>query len=575
MRSSRWLLVLAVLSAVLLQLVDASKVLFERTRVPAEWLSIRRASPSALVHFTIGLRGATVEDMEEAFWSISTPTSEHYLQLLSREEIDARFGPSPQYRSDVSAWLSMNGVAPSEMRHVSSAIEVDTRVEVAERLFATEMRVFQHGASGKQVVKAWGKAELPNHIHRMVELVTGLSSFPLRRRSSIKRSKSAATSAFSVSEVFIPQTLRNIYQIRAQQANSSKVQQGLIEFDYQSFNNNDTAVFANLVGYNSSNATLHLIRDDRILGPNNPRDTRPEGAIDVQWLSSTNLEAQTWFWMEPNENWMYEYALHALNSTVTLDVVSISFAEWEGVQCSMDQTVCDLLDIDSQQYTAVVDALLMKLGMRGTSIMVASGDDGAHSDMDELCQAPQLQPEYPASSPYVTSVGATMLVDVTFSDFGGLDVCNPARQFQCIETGREVAVAHLGAGFASGGGFSNATKATRPAYQDSVVQAYLDSGVDLPPPSYYNGKGRAQPDVAAVGSLGLIYMSISGTMLEGGTSMSSPIFAGVASLLVEIAINKTGKPLGFLNPLLSAQRTRAHSPRLRRHLQLSNSCTMH
>ena len=550
------LIALAVVSVVLLQLVDARHVLFERTRVPGDWLVLRRALSSEPVHFTIGLRSATVDEMAATFWSISTPTSDSYLQLLTREQIEQRFGAKPEHRTSVQQWLAANGVKDSEMRHVSSAIEVDTRVEVVERLFATDMRVFQHRQSGQQVVKAWGSAELPDDIHPVVELVTGLSSFPVPRRSPIRRSQhSFVTSTSSASDVFIPQTLRNVYAIRPQQSNSSEVRQGLIEFDYQSFNNNDTVTFANLVGYNSSNATIQLIPDERIVGPNNDTRTRPEGAIDVQWLSSTNLEAQTWFWMEANENWMYEYALHALNSTVTLHVVSISFGEWEGAQCSiMDQAVCDLLDIDNQQYMAVVNALLMKLGMLGTSIVVASGDDGAHSDLDEQCSAIQLQPMYPATSPYVTSVGATMLVDVTFSDFGGLDICDPNRQFHCIESGREVAVSHLGAGFASGGGFSNSTNGTRPAYQDTVVQAYLNSGVDLPPSSYYNAQGRAQPDVAALGNLGIIYdRSEGGIILEGGTSQASPIFAGVASLLIEIALNKTGKPLGFLNPLLSAQ----------------------
>jgi hypothetical protein len=81
------------------------------------------------------------------------------------------------------------------------------------------------------------------------------------------------------------------------------------------------------------------------------------------------------------------------------------------------------------------------------------------------------------------------------------------------------------------------------------VKAYLGSGVALPPASYYNAEGRGEPDVAAVGSMGLMVV-MGSVIVEGGTSMSSPIFAGVASLLNEVALNKTGQPLGFLNPLL-------------------------
>merc|ERR1712217_679615 len=49
----------------------------------------------------------------------------------------------------------------------------------------------------------------------------------------------------------------------------------------------------------------------------------------------------------------------------------------------------------------------------------------------------------------------------------------------------------------------------------------------------------------------LIYMSsMGGWSLVGGTSASSPTFAGVAAYLNDLSYKKTGKPLGFLNPLL-------------------------
>lgn len=49
----------------------------------------------------------------------------------------------------------------------------------------------------------------------------------------------------------------------------------------------------------------------------------------------------------------------------------------------------------------------------------------------------------------------------------------------------------------------------------------------------------------------LIYMqSEGGWSLAGGTSASAPTFAGVVAYLNDISYNKTGKPLGFLNPLL-------------------------
>ena len=547
------LLSLAVL-VLLLQLVEARHVLFERTRSPHEWQPLRRAAPSSPVSFTIGLRGATVDDMAATFWSITDPTSDRYLQLLSRDEIEQRFGASTQHRQLVQQWLSSGGVSNSEIQHVSSSIAVTTRADVAERLFSTEMRLFQHATSGKQVVRAWGKAELPDDVHVAVELVTGLSSFPIPRRSPIKPAIALATR-----EAVIPQTLREIYQIRDQTPGSSEATQGVIEFEGEYFSNDDTLAFATAVGYTSDNTSILPISSSHIVGDNNPSFPGVESTLDVQMISGTNLEAQTWFWIESGNSWLYEYAQHALNTSVVPQVVSISYGFWEGMQCWADAPECELLDITSDQYTAATNALFMKMGMQGTSILVSSGDSGANSRTDELCQAYNLRPEYPASSPYVTTVGATMIINATYG-FTDVPACQKG-QYSCIVSGYEVAVSRSRAGFTSGGGFSNTTGATRPSYQDAVVQAYLDSGVDLPPSSYYNVKGRAEPDVAAVGSVGLLV--VDGTIgVEGGTSMSSPIFAGVASLINEIAITKTGKPLGFLNPLLSVEHltSSSHQP---------------
>ena len=534
------LVALAVL-VVLLQLCEARKVLFERSKVPHGWLALRRAPASSPVRFTVGLRGATVDDMANLFWAVSDPTSEQYLQLLTREQVEQRFGPSAEQRSLVQQWLAEGGVEEAEIKHVSSAIEVRTRAEVAERLFATEMRVFQHASSGKQVAKAWGSAELPSHIHPAVELVTGLSAFPVPRTSLVH------TDAAADYVAVIPQTIRSLYQIRPQQSGSSNATQGVIEFGGEYFSNQDTAAFAAIVGYTSGNATIQPITDEHIVGDNDPSAPGVESTLDVQMLASTNLEAVTWFWVEDFSSWLYEYALHSLNATTVPQVVSISYGLWEGMQCFADAIECELLDIDSDEYTAATNGLFMKMGLSGTAIVVASGDSGANSRTDELCAASNLRPEFPASSPYVTTVGATMIINATYG-FSSVPACGQGR-FQCIESGVEVAVSRSMAGFTAGGGFSNTSGATRPRYQDSVVTAYLQSGVTLPPDSYYNVKGRAEPDVAAVGSLGLISLGGQyGTV--GGTSMSAPIFAGVASLLNELAVSKTGSPLGFLNPLL-------------------------
>merc|ERR1712032_1802263 len=83
------------------------------------------------------------------------------------------------------------------------------------------------------------------------------------------------------------------------------------------------------------------------------------------------------------------------------------------------------------------------------------------------------------------------------------------------------------------------------------ITAYLGSGVDLPPATYFNSSNRAYPDVAAMGNNFAVYLDLyGGWTTVGGTSASSPTFASIVSYFNSLAKNKTGKPLGFMNPML-------------------------
>ena len=56
-------------------------------------------------------------------------------------------------------------------------------------------------------------------------------------------------------------------------------------------------------------------------------------------------------------------------------------------------------------YAKRVDQEFMKAGLRGISILVASGDDGAGCSNNTK----SFVVEWPSSSPYITAVGATTI----------------------------------------------------------------------------------------------------------------------------------------------------------------------
>lgn len=183
----------------------------------------------------------------------------------------------------------------------------------------------------------------------------------------------------------------------------------------------------------------------------------------------------------------------------------------------------------------------VRVPFAGISIIFAAGDDGIGSvDTRAGIKCTQAHPNFPSSSPWVTSVGGTQLA--------------PRRTYDSWTEprGESVCSASTGCVITTGGGFSHLF--TRPAYQDRQVQAYLDRSANgstplVPPNSWFNRDGRGYPDISTISTN---YEIIVGgrTSRTGGTSASAPVVAAMISLWNEKLIAE-GKPqLGFINPWL-------------------------
>merc|ERR1712039_53129 len=275
-----------------------------------------------------------------------------------------------------------------------------------------------------------------------------------------------------------------------------------------------------------------------------------EATLDTQYMMGVSETPEMFFWTTPG--WQYEWANTFYSTKSVPESVSISWGWAESGQCQsgIAQSQCSTLGVDAAGYVARTNVEFQKIGLRGVSLFAASGDSGANGRTDGACTGTVLHASFPGSSPYITAVGATQFTTPEYS----LETNPPAcaalgSTYKCASGGTEEAVSSQVAGFTSGGGFS--TYVAAPSYQTSVVNAYLNSGVELPPSSYYNAPNRGYPDVAAAGNNFAVYLnSYGGWTTVGGTSASSPTFASVASYLNSAAIKKTGKPLGFLNPFL-------------------------
>ena len=177
---------------------------------------------------------------------------------------------------------------------------------------------------------------------------------------------------------------------------------------------------------------------------------------------------------------------------------------------------------DGRPTIAAYEQVFLQGAMQGISFLFSSGDNG-----DELADTGIKQADYPASDPYVTAVGGT-------SDAIG---SHGSLAFQTgWGTHKYVAVADgtvLGAASASCTAPAAARRrcSTSPRYQDGVVAGLgcrqvpdVGDGRATRPPACWSARRRPFPD-------GTYY----GEYRIGGTSLASPLFAGMTALTLQNA----------------------------------------
>ncbi len=200
---------------------------------------------------------------------------------------------------------------------------------------------------------------------------------------------------------------------------------------------------------------------------------------------------------------------------------------------------------EGSAYNEEVDSQFKALNLVGCTFLAASGDTGA-AGVPCGQSSYVFNPGYPATSPYVLAVGATMFTSFSNGRFS-TPFCKSS-SLPCASTGIEVPADVSQYSFSSGGGFS--TYAAQPVWQKSFVSQYLsNSKITLPPAKDFNRNNRAFPDVAAQGWNIIIRLGGQWAGI-GGTSASSPIFAGMLSLLNDYQRQRNKPKLGFVNPLI-------------------------
>ena len=452
----------------------------------------------------------------------------------------------------VHEWLADSGIEGSALEYNSAKdwVKVTLPVSEVERILDCKYSVFKH-EDGTYLVRApvWS---LPLSLHEHIDTIQPTNSFfrPLQRAKQYMRvdtpgpqvgaapaaGDGSVGSVCNTAEV-TPACLRTLYgtiNYTPKAAGANKV--GLNDFLGESNNRSDTQLFLEQFRPAAAGAaeTFQVV----IINNGNDQQTPDtpaqqtagkdfEGNLDVETILGidypTPLIAYTTGGSPPfdpdlntptdtNEPYV-AWLTYVLDTDVIPQTISTSYGDDE-------QSV-------PQSFATKACNMMAQLGARGTTLFFASGDSGVGPQNAADCKSndgkntTRFIPSFPASCPYVTTVGA-------LKDF------NP--EVVALDTN----------GFSSGGGFSNYFPT--PSYQEAVVKTYINElGPDFK--GLYNKSGRGYPDISAQGQRFVVTWFGENVLLDG-TSASTPTAAAVIALVNDALVAAGKPPLGFLNPFL-------------------------
>jgi len=479
----------------------------ERMARRNDWRSVGIAHAQEELEVTFALK-QDFELLEKKLYDVSTPGSPNFHKFLSRDELRSLV-EDVDATNAVVEYIKSKGVNVKGMTRFGEYVTAEAPVSVWEEMFATEFFEFENADAHYTLLRA-KEYSLPSQLAMLVSGVMNVVSFPPPFAEKVGLEK-----ALGVGDFITPAVINSFYNINDNTGNDL-ASQSLFESLGQTFSPEDLTSFQDK--YDLPEDAV----DDVIGGHDDDAEcvqdanNCAEANLDVQYMMAVSQLTPTTYWYVDNQLDPFLAWIVAVADTEDPPLVhSISYG---GVETAMSSTQANSFNTEA-----------MKLGLQGVSIFVSSGDDGAAGNQARyLSRNCGYSPSFPATSPYVTAVGATQ-----GPESGETEIACQSNEGGVITTG---------------GGFS--TIFSQPSYQSSAVSGYFDSlSKSEEPVSGYDAGNRGYPDVSMAGYNYEVVIGGS-TFSLSGTSASSPVFAGVVSLVNAARLEAGKSALGFVNPAL-------------------------
>ena len=544
-----------------------------------------RVAANARINFDLTLKVRNAAAARKLALAVSTPRNKQFHHYLTTAQWIARFAPSKAEVNAAERWLRSEGLTVGSVPKDRLFITAHGSASKVEHAFGIQLGLYK--VNGHKLRLAKTTLSVPRSVAGSVAGAVGVSQALMS--TSLSSTSAAAAATPKVSEpappagfanpqpcsaywgqktdtadspsLYAPYTAPQAYDICGYKPGQMRSAYGLGRSVRRGNNGHGVTVaivdaydsptlFADAHHYFRLNDPAHPLRSGQFTNVQPTALANEDICGGSGWYAEQALDVESVHSMAPGAHIEYVGAndcfdnnlAAALNTAVTsgASVVSDSWGDtlgdvFEGAAgINLFETVFEIADTS------------------GVSVLFSSGDDG-----DNFADFGFDIPDYPATDPLITAVGGTTLEVNRFGSDIGQFGWSTAKQTMCAgvpttNCGSATTPAGSLAWQAGGGGGTSFTFA-EPSYQVGVVPDALANRHDA-----IEGAARVEPDISMDADaqsgllIGLTQVFPNGThygqFKEGGTSLASPLLAGVVADTDQAA--KSHGRLGFLNPVL-------------------------
>ena len=481
--------------------------------------------------------------------NLSNLNNTQYHRYLTRSQFTSEFSiSSAEYSQEVDYFKQFTGVSVKQYADRVS-LQIYGHANVIGNAFNTTIVTV---SGNTQTHYASSEPQMPLYLASHVSQVTGLSNSKLLVTTGLSRSKRvSAPKVESMVDGGYPAPINSgaVQQIYGSDLQVAYDEQSLLNITYPT---NEVIATILWAGTNSSdmpvgpfvpadiyayyNATMPSYEPhSKVYGVPLNGAVKPgvsasydvtganqENTLDLEMVGSTAPGSSIYNVYGPNATFeSIDSALNFIlnpNSTYSaLNHVSVITNSWGGSE--FNNTVW-------YQY-------LQEAQARGISILASSGDSGDNNASSKYTGS---QVEFPSAMAY-NNFGVTAVGGTTLTLAQNLHILNQAAWY-------------ISSGDSADGGPAGSVGGISKVFSEPSFQLSTEANRIL------QGAGRGVPDIAAIANNTIVYITIDGTphyanpYLFWGTSVASPVEAGIIAEMDAVLNHYNQSNLGYLNPLI-------------------------